>query len=183
MENPAGPPLSKGRVNRGSELGTTPNDSCARVSGVLPFIGRFSICRLPITWPTDAVAVESSVASAVTVTASVWLPTSSTTSCVTRVLVPIWICSCTYRLNPAASTVILYGPGDRKGNVYSPDSLVVPSDLEPVSFWTTITLIPGMDAPLGSETRPERVDRNSCDIPAKTHNPKTVHTRSALLNI
>jgi len=45
MEKPEGPPLSKGRLKRGSELGMTPKESWASVSGVRPLSGMFSIWR------------------------------------------------------------------------------------------------------------------------------------------
>ena len=68
MEKSDGPALSKGRANFGSLLGVTPKAACASRSGVRPFIGRFSICRVLITCPMDAVAVSSSEASAETMT-------------------------------------------------------------------------------------------------------------------
>src|SRR5690242_21271139 len=59
IENPDGPELSNGRENFGSEFGVTPYANWARTRGARPLIGIFSICRVLITCPVDAVAVSS----------------------------------------------------------------------------------------------------------------------------
>jgi hypothetical protein len=60
--------LSNGRENLGSEFGVTPYASCASTSGARPLIGMFSMVRVLITCPTDAVAVSIIEPSADTVT-------------------------------------------------------------------------------------------------------------------
>ena len=76
MEKPDGPALSKGRVKRGSVLGTTPKASWAKESGVRPETGMFSICAELITCPVDADAVSNTGAWLVTLMVSVTAPTS-----------------------------------------------------------------------------------------------------------
>ena len=88
MEKPEGPALSKGRVKRGSVLGTTPKASWARAKGVRPETGMFSICAEEITWPVEALAVCSTGASLVTLIVSVATPISMRISMPNRWLDP-----------------------------------------------------------------------------------------------
>ena len=88
MEKPEGPALSKGRVKRGSVLGTTPKASWASARGVRPETGIFSIWAEEITWPVEALVVCRMGASLVTLMVSVATPISMRMSMPRRWLEP-----------------------------------------------------------------------------------------------
>ena len=153
--------MSKGRVRVGPPSGVTPDHICASISGVRPSTGMFSTISAETTCPTEPVALSSSGASAVMVTASVTAPISSCRSISRRSLALIVMPSRTSRFMPAASAVIRYDPGGRNGSVYCPSSAVTVLVRAPVSTSTASTRAAGMTAFDASTTRPEMVERNS----------------------
>src|SRR5262245_35686792 len=178
------PSLSKGRLFAcGLVADAIPMDSCASIIGARPLMGIVSTWLIVIACPTDAVEVESSGASPVTVTASAIAPTSSLMSSVTRSLVLSWTPSRTYRLNPGDETATVYVPGGSKGTVYCPvaDDTVV--NLEPVEAFVRSMDAPGMRASCASLTTPFRVARNSCARPLEINRANEAKARKPKVRI
>jgi hypothetical protein len=89
-------------------------------------------------------------------TVSATAPTSSVTS--TREISPI-VTGTLFRAKsrkPVSVTFTSYGPGSRLMTLYEPSLFVVVSRVRLVSRLTTVTVAPGMSAPLESLTTPTR---------------------------
>ena len=111
---------------------------------------------------TSALSVLSSAASVVTVIDSVRSPISS--EALTRRMLPAvnGIPVCVNVLNPCSEAASVYEPGRTLRIVYAPSPSVVVSSLSPVPSLVTVTVTPGMDAPVLSVTVPVTLPYRAC---------------------
>jgi len=109
-----------------------------------------------MTVPMVAFSVSTSGATPATVVISETVPNSSVKSTRTD----CWTCNSRSRvavLNPSSSLFTVYVPGGSAGKSNRPTSLVVAVRVALVALLTTVTVTPGITAPVPSLTAPEIV--------------------------
>jgi hypothetical protein len=133
----------------------------ASSSALLPNTGSELISLFVSVDDALALPVSRRGDSAVTVIASLMLPTSRTTGTSTRELTVTCSPVRVYFLNPSTDTVIRYGPGIRYVTSNAPRSLLTVSFETFVSSLVTTMAAPGRTPPEASCTEPNRDERVS----------------------
>ena len=144
------PPLMRGSGEPGGSA--TPGASAASEMKLRPFNGRLSIFSRDTTCPRLDVALRRSGASAVTVSASLTVPSSRSRS--TRMVSPVATCTPprTSCWKPSSVAVSQYGPGGSALIWKLPSASVTVDRRRPVDSFSTATAAPGNGAPPGSRT-------------------------------